>query len=460
MKKSLFALAALGVFASAAQAQSSVTLYGILDVAVGSVTKSYSGDPAFPATINPVSLNSATGSTTGMFNGGISGSRWGMKGSEDLGGGMNAIFNLESALNVPTGQLSNAQQSLSNNGASGAVLPFTANANSAIDGQLFSRAANVGLSGSFGTVLLGRSTTHQFEQTAAYDPVQAAQLFSPLGFSGTIGGGGGASENSRLDNSVKYTYTNDGLLVGAQYKFGGIAGSTTAGSAVGGVIGYEKDMFGVRASYLSSTDTVIASTDAYNNGGLATTVYNTTAYMLSGKFKPTNDSTLKAGYEHYTLSAPNAGDLGFAATAGPTNVQTLAYFSTTSASALYTGGDQNVNVYWFGGDYNATPQLNLAAGYYYINYDSFSKTTSSSATVYPIGSYNISAFSLLADYSFSKRTDVYAGAMILSYGGDSCYVNATGPKTATTNCTGSSMIGSATPNTNNAIYAVGIRHKF
>ena len=89
MKKSLLAVAAIGAFASAAQAQSSVTVYGILDVG-------YSGGHA-KATSGATSAN-----TTGnQFGGGVgaeSTNRIGFKGNEDLGGGTSAFFTLESSV--------------------------------------------------------------------------------------------------------------------------------------------------------------------------------------------------------------------------------------------------------------------------------------------------------------------------------------------------------------------------
>jgi predicted porin len=105
MKKSLIALAAIG-FVGAAAAQSSVTLYGIADIWVG----------------KPEGAKVQAGS------GGVNTSRWGLKGSEDLGGGLKAVFNFEQAVN------------LGNGAAAG-----------------FTRQANVGLEGGFGTIKAGQN---------------------------------------------------------------------------------------------------------------------------------------------------------------------------------------------------------------------------------------------------------------------------------------------------------------
>ena len=115
MKKSLVALAVL-VASGAAMAQSSVTLYGIADIWLGTVK-------ADQELANPNSV-------TKLDSGGISTSRWGLKGSEDLGGGLNAIFTLETSVGLDTGASAG-----------------------------FSRLSYVGLEGGFGTVTFGKMWT-------------------------------------------------------------------------------------------------------------------------------------------------------------------------------------------------------------------------------------------------------------------------------------------------------------
>lgn len=107
MKKSLIALAALA-FVGAAAAQSSVTLYGIADIWVGK----------------------PEGGKVQAGSGGVNESRFGLKGSEDLGGGLKAVFTLESGFSL---------------------------ANGAVAGTLFNRQANVGFEGGFGTLKLGQN---------------------------------------------------------------------------------------------------------------------------------------------------------------------------------------------------------------------------------------------------------------------------------------------------------------
>ena len=140
MKKSLIALAVLAA-SGAAMAQSSVTLYGWADVYFGSVKTEAAG-----ASLTQTVLNS----------GGVNGSRWGLKGSEDLGGGLSANFDFQAGFNMDNG------------------------AGSSTTATAFSRQSWVGLSGGFGAVRLGRTTT-------AYDDVSGASnaaldsVLAPMG---------------------------------------------------------------------------------------------------------------------------------------------------------------------------------------------------------------------------------------------------------------------------------------
>ena len=144
MKKSLFALAALGAFATAAQAQSTVTLYGTFDTSI-----------AYINDITPVQSNANTsasnsitnaGAATAFIDGSFATSSWGMRGSEDLGGGKKANFHMESDLLTNTG----------NTHSSG----------------LFRRAANVSLADSkLGEVFLGRRGSAYILATGQMLPV-------------------------------------------------------------------------------------------------------------------------------------------------------------------------------------------------------------------------------------------------------------------------------------------------
>lgn len=153
MKKSLIALAVVAA-SGAAMAQSSVTVFGRVDASLGA------------------SKNTVTGvSTTQLFNGsagGLTGSRWGLRGTEDLGGGLKAVFNIENRFNVDTGT----------------------------DTTGFTGNAYLGLEGGFGALHLGRTYT-------AFDGVKAISVGSSV-FDSAFTPNAVTGYQVRADNGVKY----------------------------------------------------------------------------------------------------------------------------------------------------------------------------------------------------------------------------------------------------------------
>jgi predicted porin len=174
MKKSLIALAVMAA-AGAASAQSSVQLYGIADVWFGSTE---------------TGVGAAKLKQIGLTDGGVDGSRFGLKGSEDLGGGLKAIFTLEQGFKLDTGVQETA-------------------------GQAFSREATVGLQGNFGTVKLGK-------QFNAFDDVSGA---AATVFDGALTPMNNVFESAAFAstdaNTVKYLSPSfSGFSGSASYSFG------------------------------------------------------------------------------------------------------------------------------------------------------------------------------------------------------------------------------------------------
>ncbi len=181
MKKSLVALAALA--ATGAFAQSSVTLYGVGDIWLGQ-TKT---------TVTPTGGVSTGVAQVQIGSGGVNGSRFGLKGSEDLGGGLKANFQFENGFNLDTGSLA----------ASSAVPTTTPPTPS--PSLLFGRQAYVGFSGaSWGEVRLGRQYTSYDETRGGFDPQGHSA------FSATAGGAWAAGRDYqfRIDNSITYSSPN------------------------------------------------------------------------------------------------------------------------------------------------------------------------------------------------------------------------------------------------------------
>ncbi len=190
MKKSLIAFAALATIAGAASAQSSVTLYGRVDLSVGK----YAG------------TNAKT-----MTNG--SGSRFGVRGVEDLGGGLSAFFNIEHRYDADTGGSQNFPAgigSCENTTANCTAAARTLNAN-----RFWGGRSIVGLQGGFGKITLGREYTTAF--------LQSQLIADPWGWDTVVSQGslndkltGGLIARVRNDSSLTYNFSAAGFSVGAQ----------------------------------------------------------------------------------------------------------------------------------------------------------------------------------------------------------------------------------------------------
>lgn len=140
-------LAPLALFiAASASAQSSVTLFGVVDVGISHGTASGAG----------------SSSRTSLINGGVNASRLGFRGKEDLGGGMAASFWLEAGFSADNGQ--GGATNVNNQVSGSAAAP------AGTQGLTFNRRSTVSLSSAWGEVRLGRDFTPQFYSMAAYDP--------------------------------------------------------------------------------------------------------------------------------------------------------------------------------------------------------------------------------------------------------------------------------------------------
>lgn len=202
MKKSLIAVAVAAALPTIALAQTNVTLYGLADAGVGVQDKG-------GANKSQMVVSSGTQNT----------SRWGIRGTEDLGGGLNAVFNFEAGMKVDTGA------------PAGPAGPSSS-------GMSFDRRSVVGLQGGFGTVLLGRDYTPGFTSTGATD-VMAYGLYGNL-LTYTVGGALASNGNAlhgietRASNGMHYTSPNmGGLTVRALYSVGFQNSSLTATNLTG-----------------------------------------------------------------------------------------------------------------------------------------------------------------------------------------------------------------------------------
>jgi len=222
MRKSLIILAALSAIAGSAAAQSSVTIFGIVDV----------------------SLTHGSGSVasrTQLSAGNLAGSRLGFRGTEDLGDGLKANFWLEAGLTPDDGK---GVSSNTNNQTSGA--PATSAAGG--QGLTFNRVSYVGLSGNWGELRLGRDYTPTFNGHVYYDPAFLSGVMTSQTAIGSLtifapNAPGVAWAGARASNSVSYFTPNisgfSGQIMYALGENSSNAGATVDdGKYIGGRVNY------------------------------------------------------------------------------------------------------------------------------------------------------------------------------------------------------------------------------
>ena len=359
MNKQVFALAvstalsatSLAVFSLPAFAQTSVTLYGVLDEGINYTN------------------NVGHGHVYELASGFAQGSRWGLKGAEELGGGLKAIFQLENGFDVSSGRLNQG-------------------------GRMFGRQAFVGLSSEpYGTLTFGRqydSVVDYLAQTTA-NGNWAGSLFShPYDNDNT--------DNSfRLDNSVKYTSPSI-----SGFQFGGV--------------------------YSFSNDTGFANNRAYSFGGQYTYggLLVAAAYLQADNPGNGSNGAITANDASFIAARMRVFGGGITYTFGPAT----AGFVYTNSNYLDPTGNGFLGVtplvppgvllnslkyqnFEVNGKYQISPILFVGAQYVYTieTYDA------SNGGVKP----KIHSFGLMADYNLSKRTDVYIQGEYQQVTGDATF---------------------------------------
>ena len=402
MKRTLIALAALGAVAGVAHAQSTVTIYGILDT----YAQSYKTNVfvASPATGNPGSIQALT--LTKIDGGGMSGNRWGLRVSEDLGGGLAALANLESGFAIDTGA--------SNQG-----------------GRLFGRRATVGLSGGFGTVTIGRNASPYTD--VVYQTSINGTVFDPA-----YGNTGAAVSPTQAAN-----LQGNGANAVAFLRQGGFTGATWIGSAI---------WFDNSIKYISPNFSGFSGSLMYAVGEDKTTAVGASS-SVSGNVQYANGPLkLIGGYQSE----------GFART-----VSTSPALENTYATVFYDFGVARASLGFNRAKYkDVLAPAGLGGGAFAPqNEMALTVDVPLGATVlsaaYGRGKGNTlgtaTGFGLQATYTLSKRTNLYAG-MVSSKTFDRLTNAINGGVPGALNALG--FIGGASNSGRLTIYGAGIRHRF
>ncbi|MFZ6849702.1 porin [Undibacterium sp. RuRC25W] len=388
MKKSLIAFAVLGAFAASASAQSNVTLYGIIDAAV----------------MYNTNQTAAGGNKLTLDAGQLLTSRWGIKGSEDLGGGMKAIFNLEGTLANDTG-------------AAGAGFGGNSFTQAGSGSSLFDRLSWLGLSGDFGTVTAGRNNILGVDSVGMADPMGLAHagsnpnvMFSALNSGATFGGFGTNQGGTglRQNNSVKYVspYQNmNGFGVGLMYGAGEQAGNTSGSRYMGASAFFTDGKNGAAISYAKLNDVT-------GNASLS-------GVALGLKYYVTPEVKLNFTYSQNTVDGK--------------------IMIPVSATLALNADQRKIAVIGAGVDYSLSQQTTLTAAYY---------DTKRSGDVGGLLDGKADQYILLGKYALSKRTTAYASVVYAKAG------------SANAQDTGLSLGIIAAGNSTAVRTAVGVLHSF
>jgi predicted porin len=383
MKKHIAALAVSTAFAAPAFAQSSVTLYGVIDEGID-FTNNAGGQHIYETA-----------------SGYAQGSRWGLKGAEDLGGGLKAIFQLENGFDLNSGKLNQG-------------------------GRMFGRQAYVGLADDkYGTVTLGRqydSLVDYFAQTTAAGNWAGYLFASPYDNDNT--------DNSfRVDNTVKYASPNlAGFQFGGTYSFSNDTNfANNRQYSFGGQ--YANGGLLIAAAYLQANNPGNGSSGAItaNDASFIAARMRVFGGGINYTFGP---ATVGFAYSNSNYKDPTAnGYLASSALLAPvgTSLNTLKY--------------QN---FALNGKYQILPAFYVGAQYMYTMEAYDASTGSVKPKIHSVG--------IMADYNLSKRTDFYI---------QGAYQKVAGNRTDTVLDQGF-ITGTQSPSStsNQLAFRVAIRHKF
>ena len=260
MKKSLVALAALA-FVGVASAQSSVTLFGVVDATV-----------AFG--------NGSISNKTQLTNSGYNSSRLGFRGTEDLGGGLNASFWLEAGVN-------------NDNGSGVATFTNTQGTSTGGGGLTFNRRSTVSLGGNFGEVRLGRDYSPQVWNQIVFDPFGINGVGTTQTYNSNVGG----TTYLRTSNSIGYFLPAMGGIYGqamvsmGENNRGGaatpaIAAAEKDGNGAAFRVGYAAGPINAAFAYSDTKSSTVGNIKSTNVGAS----YDLGVAKLSGLYTRDNNS--------------------------------------------------------------------------------------------------------------------------------------------------------------------------
>jgi predicted porin len=384
MKKITLSTLSLALLAAAgtASAQSSVTLYGAIDDGIEYLS------------------NSNGHSVTGLADSTTIASRWGLKGSEDLGNGLKAIFQLENGFSINNGS---AYQG----------------------GALFGRQAYVGLAAQqYGTLTLGR------QYDAVTDMVQPLTGDAWAYVFATPGDVDNNDNSARFNNSVKYVSpVLSGLQFEGTYSLGGVAGSTGSGQSWSAGATYGVGQLTLAGGYLNMRNG--SATQRFDSNGNAIWGSSTTGGIFDSNINRFVESAASVGIAQVAAQyvwGPLTGSVRYS----------NALYRPDGLSSFSTVQRYNVGSALL--QYQLTPAVALALDYAFVH---------SSGNVNPETGNSSQSYNQIGvggQYTLSKRTAVYAIGV---------YQRANSGGLASI-----ASMGVDSGNQNQALAVVGVSHRF
>ncbi len=355
MKKTLLAAALLAGFAGAASAQSSVTMYGVLDGGLR---------------YNKVSLSNGSGvSNLGLAYGQQSGNRWGLKGVEDIGGGNRVTFMLETGFDLGNGTL---QQG----------------------GRIFGRAAWLGLENkSWGLVRIGRQTNYASQYVTG--PVDPGSLAVPT----SMGKAFGVGNTDRLSNAIMYQTPNmSGFQAGVGYSFAtantafytAAAGGGTSGTGYNFATSNNTRQLTLGAKYANGPIYVAASYDKIYGQESKGANASISSWNLSGSydFKVVKLAAAYGQTRDGVILGSGAGGSGASIAGNPIGSGELVFAPAVGTNSYLLGATIPVN-----------PVSKVWLSWTMLSPNSYMKDA--------YNAQNQSAYNLGYSYNFTKRTNLY-----------------------------------------------------
>lgn len=311
--------------AGVAQAQSSVNAYGILDLSVGSFQ------------LAGLDNSADNKSTTKVESGLLTTSFIGFKGTEDLGGGLKAFFTLESFMRMDTGQ-------------SGRIPAQK-------DDVFWARAANVGLTGDFGKVMIGRMDNFLYQQALAFNPFGGSFGFSPT-IRLTYGRWGVDKGDSGWGNSVAYYTPNlAGFSAAVQVQPGE---SDAEGTSTGFMGGYANGPFAIGFGFQTVKSAEAPKADVLTGKqtfGLLGASYDFGVVKLTGQYGQYKGTDLAAANDNIKTKLYQLG----AAVPVSANGKVLASYGSQTKELVT--GDVKHEILTLGYDHNLSKRTDVYAIY-------------------------------------------------------------------------------------------------